>query len=53
MIILLLWGLDAESHKSKLEVFSGSLKDILPLSQLRRRVGEEAARIRQTKLGWN
>lgn len=46
MIILPLWGLDTESHKSKLEVFSGSLKGILLLSQLRKKVEEEAAKTR-------
>lgn len=51
MINLLLWGLDPESHKSKMEAFAGSPTDFLPLRQLRGRVGEEAAGARQTPSG--
>lgn len=51
MINLLLWGLDPESHKSKMEAFAGSPTDSLPLSQLRGRVGEEVAGARQTPSG--
>lgn len=48
MINLLLWGLDLESHKSKMEAFAGSPTDSLPLNQLKGSVGEEAVGARQT-----
>lgn len=47
MINLLLWGLDPESHKSKMDASAGSLT-CLPLSQLSSRIGEEATGTRQT-----
>lgn len=48
MINLLLWGLDTGSHKSKVEVSTGSVADSLPFSQLRRRVGESPVKARQS-----